>query len=62
MNILLIVLRDWACRHFRRRPVLATLALVLVTAVAALAYAAWLYDVTVWDETDLWPILVLPGH
>ncbi|NBE06977.1 hypothetical protein [Paragemmobacter ruber] len=62
MNILLMVLRDWAYRHFRRRPVLATLALGLVAAVSAISFALWLYDLTVWDATDLWPILVLPGH
>lgn len=57
-----MVIRDWAYRSFRRRPVLATLALALVTAVSAFSYAMWLYDVTVWDETELWPIIDVPGE
>lgn len=60
MNIVLIVIRDWAYRSFRRHPVRASLALALITAVAGLSYALWLYDVTMWDETDLWPILDVP--
>jgi hypothetical protein len=57
-----MVIRDWAYRNFKRRPVRASLALALVAAVSALSYAMWLYDVTVWDETDLWPIIDVPGE
>ena len=57
-----MVLRDWAYRNFRRYPVRATLALVLVMALSAFAYAVWLYDLTVLDETDLWPITDVPGQ
>lgn len=62
MNILLMVLRDWAYRNFRHHPVRATLALALVMALSAFAYAVWLHDLTVLDETDLWPMIDVPGH
>lgn len=62
VNILLMVLRDWAYRNFRQSPVRATLALVLVLALSAFACAVWLYDLTVLDESDLWPIIDVPGQ
>lgn len=62
MNIVLMAIRDWAYQSFKRHPVRASLVLALVTAVSALSYAVWLYDVTVWDETDLRPIIEVPGE
>lgn len=57
-----MVLRDWAHRNFWHRPVRATLALVLVMALSAFSYAVWLYDLTVLDGSDLWPVIDVPGH
>lgn len=62
MNILLVEIRDWAYRNFKRRPVLSVLALALVTAISALSYALWSQDVTTWDGTNPWSIIDVPGE
>jgi hypothetical protein len=44
MNVLLIVVRDFALRTFKQRPILSVLAIAFVTVISGLSYAKWLND------------------